>query len=45
VLKTTPLGSDLNDLDLDPMVDPMVEVDHGLTSTMGLAMGLTSTMK
>jgi hypothetical protein len=24
VLKTTPLGSDLDDLDLDPMVDPMV---------------------
>ncbi len=27
VLKTTPLGSNLNNLD---MVDPMVEVDHGV---------------
>jgi hypothetical protein len=34
VLKTTPLGSDLDDLDHDPMVDPMVE-----TSTMGSTMG------
>jgi hypothetical protein len=27
VLKTTPLGSDLDDLD---MVDPMVDLDHGV---------------
>jgi hypothetical protein len=26
VLKTTPLGSDLDDLDLDTMVEPMVKV-------------------